>query len=100
MHEVLRVSNMIHFLHASCIVSEIQSQEPAEAHQSFSSSTHPTIWHTILVLKYLQETWSTMELSSKFTEISLAIRAGLDNLEKWYCTTEKTDTYFICLGMY
>ena len=41
-----------------------------------------------------------MELSSKFTEIAPAVRAGLDNLEKWYRKTDKTDAYFICLGTY
>jgi hypothetical protein len=41
-----------------------------------------------------------MELSPRFAEIAPAIRAGLDNLEKWYRKTEKTDAYFICLGTY
>ena len=39
-----------------------------------------------------------MELASRFAEVAPAIRAGLDNLEKWYCKTDETDAYFICLG--
>jgi len=41
-----------------------------------------------------------MELSSKFTEIVPAVRAGLDNLKKWYRKMDETDAYFICLGTY
>jgi hypothetical protein len=36
----------------------------------------------------------------RFSEISGAIHAGLENLEKWYRKTDDTDAYFICLGMF
>ena len=36
----------------------------------------------------------------RFSEISDAIRAGLDNLGKWYQKTDDTDAYFICLGRF
>lgn len=36
----------------------------------------------------------------RFSEISDAIRAGLDNLGKWYRKTDDTDAYFICLGRF
>jgi hypothetical protein len=41
-----------------------------------------------------------MEVNSRFAEISPAIRAGIDNLDKWYRKTDDTDAYFICLGKY
>ncbi|KIM78165.1 hypothetical protein PILCRDRAFT_11388 [Piloderma croceum F 1598] len=75
--------------------------EPAEAHQSFLSSSSPTVWRTIPILEYLQETWSSMELSPQFAEIAPAIRASLNNLKKWYRKTEKTDAYssvLVCIG--
>jgi hypothetical protein len=50
------------------------------------------------VLEYLQQTWEAMEINSEFAEISPAIRAGIDSLDKWYRKTDDTDAYFICLG--
>jgi hypothetical protein len=50
------------------------------------------------VLEYFQQTWEAMEVNSRFAEISPAIRAGIDNLNKWYRKADDTDTYFICLG--
>lgn len=73
-------------------------KEPSEAHQSFSSSQDPTVWRTIPVLEYLQENWGNMAKHSRFSEISHAIRSGLENLGKWYRKTNDTDAYFICLG--
>lgn len=39
-----------------------------------------------------------MAAHPKFTELSAAIEAGLQNLDKWYRKTDDTDVYFICLG--
>ena len=75
-------------------------KEPLEAHQSFSSSQSPTVWHTIPVLECLQETWENMAKHPKFSEISDTIHAGLGNLGKWYKKTDNTDVYFICLSTY
>jgi hypothetical protein len=74
-------------------------QEPANAHQSFSATSEPTVWRTIPVLEYLHETWTNMAGASKFDALSVAINSGLNNLSKWYRKTDDTDVYFICLGM-
>jgi hypothetical protein len=34
----------------------------------------------------------------KFDEMSHAINAGINNLDKWYRKIDDTDVYFICLG--
>jgi len=34
----------------------------------------------------------------KFAEISVAINAGMKNLDKWYNKIDDTNVYFICLG--
>ena len=35
---------------------------------------------------------------SRFDEVEGAIRAGLENLTKWYQKVDESDVYFICLG--
>ncbi|KDQ59356.1 hypothetical protein JAAARDRAFT_192860 [Jaapia argillacea MUCL 33604] len=35
-------------------------REPAQAHQTFLSASHATLWRAIPILEYLQETWETM----------------------------------------
>jgi len=75
-------------------------KEPAGAQQSFSATREPTVWCTIPVLEYLQETWQNMAVSPRFDGVELAIDAGLNNLRKWYRKTDDTNAYFICLGMY
>jgi hypothetical protein len=52
----------------------------------------------IPVLEYLQQSWESMELLPKFETVAPAIRAGIDNLSKWYQKTDDTDVYFIFLG--
>ena len=39
-----------------------------------------------------------MAAHPKFADISDAINAGLENLNKWYRKIDDTDIYFICLG--
>ncbi|KAG0694567.1 hypothetical protein DFH29DRAFT_1006219 [Suillus ampliporus] len=57
-------------------------QEPANAQQTFSATWEPTVWHTIPVLEYLQETWESMAGTSKFDSL----------LHPSY-------VYFICLAL-
>lgn len=73
-------------------------QEPADATQSFLSSTHPTVWRTIPVLEFLHQSWTNMAANKKFVHIADALDAGLKNLDKWTQKTDDTDVYFICLG--
>ncbi|KAG1852964.1 hypothetical protein C8R48DRAFT_676025 [Suillus tomentosus] len=74
-------------------------QEPADAQQSFSPTHEPTVWRTIPVLEYLQETLQNMADSTKFSHFSTAIEAGVSNLSKWYGKTDDMDMYFICLAL-
>ena len=68
--------------------------------QTFLSSHDPTVWRTISVLEYLQQTWEAMDINSEFSEISPAIKSGIDSLDKWYHKIDATHAYFICLGTY
>lgn len=75
-------------------------QEPANAQQTFSSSTDPTVFRTIPVLEFMQEAWENMARVPKFQDFKPALEAGLDNLRKWYRKVNETDVYFICLGLF
>jgi hypothetical protein len=96
-HEVLQVRRDVDFFlkKKTCLVLP---QEPATAQQSFSKSQEPTVWRTIPILEFLQQSWENMANSSKFVDVRDAIRTGLENLAKWYYKTDDTDVYFICLG--
>lgn len=56
------------------------------------------VWCAIPVLEFLQEAWKNMVAHPKFTDISDAINAGLENLSKWYWKIDDMNVYFICLG--
>jgi hypothetical protein len=79
-------------------VSDIILQEPANAQQSFSSTKTPTVFQTIPILKFLQQTWENMSKVTKFAEMEPALDNGLKNLRKWYCKVDDTDVSFIFLG--
>ncbi|KAF5380029.1 hypothetical protein D9615_006171 [Tricholomella constricta] len=72
-------------------------KEPASAKQTFSSSREPTVFRTIPVLEFLQESWENMADLPRFYEVEDALRKGLANLEKWYRKVSDVDAYFICL---
>jgi hypothetical protein len=74
-------------------------QEPANAQQTFSSSQDPTVWRTIPVLEFMQESWENMAKHNRFQDVTAAIDAGLENIRKWYQKVDDTDAYFICLSM-
>ncbi|KAJ7446138.1 hypothetical protein FB451DRAFT_1376010 [Mycena latifolia] len=74
-------------------------QEPAKIQQSFSSAKFPTVWRTLPLLGFLQQSWMNMAARSKFASMASSINAGLENLEKWYRKTDETDFYFICLAL-
>jgi hypothetical protein len=73
-------------------------QEPANAHQSFSSETVPTLSRTYPVMEFLVEKLTTMSRLPAFADLKNAIKAGLANLEKWYLTIDKRDAVVIVLG--
>ncbi|KAJ7465531.1 hypothetical protein FB451DRAFT_1179014 [Mycena latifolia] len=66
-------------------------QEPAKIQQSFSSAKFPTVWRTVPLLEFLQQSWMNMAAHSKFASMASSINAGLENLEKWYRKTDETD---------
>src|SRR5207244_4232779 len=71
---------------------------PATAQESFSKSREPTVWRTIPVLEFLQQSWENMANNARFSDLESAIHAGLANLSKWYHKIDDTNVYFICLG--
>ncbi|KAG1744680.1 uncharacterized protein EDB91DRAFT_1080768 [Suillus paluster] len=74
-------------------------QEPANAQQSFLATCQPTVWCTIPILEFLQETWENMAQALKFNGVANAILLGLKNICKWYHKTDDTDMYFVCLTL-
>ncbi|KAF5378616.1 hypothetical protein D9615_007187 [Tricholomella constricta] len=76
---------------------ELMHEEPASAKQTFSSSREPTVFRTIPVLEFLQESWENMADLPRFYEVEDALRKGLANLEKRYRKVSDVDAYFICL---
>jgi len=58
------------------------------------------VWHTILVLEFLQEVWENMAKHPRFTEVHVPIEAGLVNLRKWYRKVDNTNAYFIYFGQW
>lgn len=58
------------------------------------------MWRIIPILEYLIVRWENMAMQPKYDEISDSITAGLDNLAKWYRTTDDSDAYFVCMGTY
>ncbi|EDR05966.1 uncharacterized protein LACBIDRAFT_329145 [Laccaria bicolor S238N-H82] len=77
--------------------------EPANAQQSFSSTKIPTVFRTILILKFLQQSWENMSKVTKFAEMESALDKGLENLRKWYhklaYTEDKWDMDFFNAGV-
>jgi len=67
------------------------------AQQSFSLSHKPTVWQTIPVLEFLQQSGENMAVHLKFSGLENAIYTGLKNLQKWYWKANDTDVYLICL---
>lgn len=98
MHEVLQVC--IHSFAAFFGNAYSSRKETSEAQQTFSSSEDPTVWRTIPVLEFLQENWGNMANHPRFSELSDAIHAGMENLGKWYRKMSDTDAYFMCLGTF
>ncbi|KAJ6599600.1 hypothetical protein B0H10DRAFT_720541 [Mycena sp. CBHHK59/15] len=74
-------------------------QEPAKIQQSFSSARFPTVWRTLPLLEFLQQSWRNMAATDKFADMRDSINCGLENLEKWYRKTNDSDVYFICLAL-
>jgi hypothetical protein len=95
MHEVLQVRSYVTLEWFSKLNI---NQEPAKIQQSFSSAKFPTVWRTLPLLEFLQQSWRNMAAIDRFADMKDSINCGLENLEKWYRKTNDTDVYFICLG--
>lgn len=73
---------------------------PANACQSFSFASRPSLYRTIPILEYVQTQWETMAEDEGFASMKGPILKGLDNFNKWYRHTDDSDAYFITLGKY
>jgi hypothetical protein len=74
-------------------------QEPATAHQSFSSESVPMLLRSIPILEFLLEKWDAMARHPDFSDMHNAIEASASNLRKWYWALDKNDAPFISLSM-
>jgi Domain of unknown function (DUF4413) len=72
-------------------------KEPALSCQSFSHATQPTVYHMFPVLESMMQRWERMVKPPKYAQIVPALKAGLNNLCKWYQILNESSIYFICL---
>ncbi|KAG2045526.1 hypothetical protein BDR06DRAFT_978148, partial [Suillus hirtellus] len=78
---------------------KLAHEEPASATQTFSSSQDPSVWRTLLVLEFLQQSWENMAAHARFFPVHDALQNGLKNIVKWYDKTKDTSAYSICLAL-
>lgn len=83
---------------SDCIAHQFVDQEPAKIQQSFSSARFPTVWRTLPLLEFLQQSRRNMAAIDGFADMKDSMNCGWENLEKWCRKANDTDVYFICLG--
>jgi hypothetical protein len=71
-------------------------QEIADVQHAFSSEGESTVAKAVLVLEWLQTRWEQMAEHERYRSLAPAIRAGLDNLGKWYKELDVSDAYVVC----
>jgi hypothetical protein len=71
-------------------------REPALACQSFSHAARPTVYRAFPIIESMQQRWERMAKNAKYAQIVPALKAGLDNLRKWYRILDESSIYFIC----
>jgi hypothetical protein len=69
-----------------CLLKLIRDglREPALSCQSFSSATQPTVYRAFPILESMMQKWERMVENPKYAQIVPALKAGLENLCKWY----------------
>jgi len=82
-----------------CQSNPTTEQEVADAQQIFSSETQATVTKTVGLLEWLQTRWEQMARHERYRSLAPAIRAGLDNLGKWYKALDASDAHVICHSM-
>jgi hypothetical protein len=75
--------------------ANILCQEPATATQSFSTVAYPSLSQSIPVLEFLAQHWEEFAADPLFNDFSAVLQSGLDNLTKWYHSSDESDAYFI-----
>ena len=71
-------------------------QEIADVQHAFSSEGESTAAKAVFVLEWLQTRWEQMAKHERYRSLAPAIRAGLDNLGKWYRELDVSDAYVVC----
>jgi hypothetical protein len=96
-HDVLkvRVCSIIMVLADNAFYANTE-QEVAKAQHDFSSETEATVTKAVSTLEWLQTRWEQMAKHRRYRSLAPAIRAGLDNLCKWYKELDASDAYVIC----
>lgn len=71
-------------------------QGVAEIQHVSSSETEATVTRAVVTLEWLQTCWEQMAEHGRYRSLEPAIRAGLDNLCKWYKELDASDVYVVC----
>ena len=80
-------------------INPTTEQEVADAQQAFSSETQATVAKTVSLLEWLQTRWEQMVKHDRYRSLVPAIKAGLDNLCKWYKELDASDAHVVCHSM-
>jgi hypothetical protein len=70
----------------------------ALASQSFSEDSVPGLFRALPVVEFALTQLEAMARDSKYSPLAAAIRAGIQNLEKWYRRMDETDGYTITMS--
>ena len=95
-HEVLRVRLCSHYHPVDEAFHATMEQEITEAQHDFSSEGEATVTRAVATLEWLQTRWEQMAKHDRYRSLAPAIRAGLDNLGKWYKALDASDAYIVC----
>lgn len=55
------------------------------------------MWMTLGTIEFLQSRWEEFLTQSRMAPLHAAIKAGLENLRKWYQAMDKTDAHIVAL---
>jgi hypothetical protein len=95
-HEVLRVRLCSHCHPVDEDFHVTMGQEITETQHAFSSETEATVTRAVAMLEWLQTRWEQMAKHNRYRSLAPAIRAGLNNLGKWYKALDASDAYIVC----
>jgi hypothetical protein len=72
----------------------------ASTHGDLSAKKMPICHKVFPLLEKLQSTWEWLSTKPEYKPVKHVLKAGLKNMEKWYCKTDDTSIYFISHGIF